>query len=429
LWRKENPVIVDGQVVKGGMWGYQRRWWQSEKFFKLLVGGYGSGKTQCSAKRAIALSIFNAPSPYLYVSPSYKLARRTIVPHIRSMLDGRQIPYRYNKSDFEFIIETMGRTATIWIGSGDNPDALKGPNICAANIDEPFIQPREVFDQIQARIRDPIARHRELSMTGTPEELNWGYEICEGEEAAKFSGIMEVIRAKTEQNLALPPEYVENLKASYDPLMVKAYLNGEFVNLNGNLIYYGYSDANLKDIEYNPNMPIGVGMDFNVNPMSAVIFQEVEPSVYCAIDEMVLKQSNTRHMCETILEKYPNQVFTVAPDATGANKSTKGTTDFAIIKQVFGGRLDRLIHPPSNPRVKDRFNCVNAAFGTGDGKISLYVSPKCKELIKDFKQITAPFDEYKRKNEKAGRVHTSDAAGYFIFRKLPLASKPTIKIT
>lgn len=427
FWRKEDPIIKDGHVTKGGMWSYQREWWQSDKFFKLLVGGYGSGKTAISAKRAIALAIYNAPSPYLYVSPTYSVAQDTIVPHIETMLDGRGIKYDFHSTKLNFTIYYAGKVGKIWIRSGDRPKKLKGPNIGAANIDEPFIQEKSVFDQVMARVRDPRSRLREISMTGTPEELNWGYEMCEGDDLHKYADRLAIIKAKTEENLALPPEYVQTLKASYDPLMAQAYLDGEFVSLDDNLVYHSFSDANIVDVEYSPNLPIEVGMDFNVNPMSCVIFQK-RNGVYHAIDEIVLKKSHTADMCQRLLEKYPRQIFTIAPDASGGNNSTKGTTDFAIIRKEMGSHLDELIHPRSNPRVKDRFNCVNAALCNSDGLSQLFVSPKCKELIKDFKQISHPFDEYKRKNEKHGRVHTSDAAGYLIHRRLPLASKPTLRM-
>ena len=187
FWRQEDPILdAAGLVTKGGMWQHQRDWWNSPAFIRALVMGYGGGKTLISGKRAISMARTNAPVPYMYVSPSYKVAKRTIIPTIKELLDGRKIPYRYNKSDFEFKIKAGKRTGIIWVGSGDVPDSLKGPNICGANIDEPFIQDKSVFDQILARVRDPRARIREITLTGTPEDLNWGFDICEGDDRHKY---------------------------------------------------------------------------------------------------------------------------------------------------------------------------------------------------------------------------------------------------
>ena len=48
----------------------QRAWWELPNFIKLLVGGYGSGKTHIGAMRSILLSYRNAGLPGQYVSPS-----------------------------------------------------------------------------------------------------------------------------------------------------------------------------------------------------------------------------------------------------------------------------------------------------------------------------------------------------------------------
>ena len=105
FWNKEPPVIdPDSQaVLKGGMLPPQREWWDTKGFIRALVAGYGSGKTYIAAKRAIALALYNAPSPHLIVSPSYKMARRTIIPMLLALCQGKQtiLPdfrYRYNKT-------------------------------------------------------------------------------------------------------------------------------------------------------------------------------------------------------------------------------------------------------------------------------------------------------------------------------------------
>lgn len=426
FWRKEDPIIENGIVTKGGMWSYQREWWQSDKFFKLLVGGYGSGKTAISAKRAIALAIYNAPSPYLYVSPTYSVAQDTIVPHIEAMLDGRGIKYDFHSTKLNFTIYYAGKVGKIWIRSGDRPKKLKGPNIGAANIDEPFIQEKSVFEQVMARVRDPQAKLREISMTGTPEELNWGYEMCEGDDYHKFADRLTIVKAKTEENLALPPEYVKTLKATYDPLMAQAYLDGEFISLNGNLVYHAFSGANVIDTNYDPSLPVRVGLDFNVDFMSATLSHDRAGEDH-TFDEIQLKNSDTEMMCKEILNSYPGQRFTFYPDSTGNSRSTKGRTDFNIIRAVMKHNLEGISHPPKNPSLRDRFNCTNASFCSHDGIRRSFINPRCKGLIKDYNQIKHPYEAYKKKNEPLGRVHLSDAQGYKLHRVMPLASKPTIR--
>jgi hypothetical protein len=426
-WRTDDPVLdKDGGIKTGGMWKPQREWWQSDKFIKALVAGYGGGKTFISGKRAISVALHNGGSPHLYVSPSYKIAKRTIIPTLKALLDGRNIRYKHNKTDNEFRIRYKNDWGLIWIGSGDDPDSLKGPNVGSANIDEPFIQAKDVLDQVLARVRDPKARHREITLTGTPEELNWGYDICAGDEFDNYD--LELIQAATTENKALPPEFVETLFRAYDERTAAAYIKGQFINLNAGAVYYNYdAELNSTEKELVESQPILVGMDFNVDPMSATLSNDYGGNLYTG-DEIVLQNSNTESLCNAIKEKYPMGRFIVYPDSTGKSRSSKGTTDFKIISDILDRQLIKMEYPRRNPFVRDRFNACNAMLCGIDGTRKAFINKKkCPELVKDLQQVSFPYDEYKRKNAK--RTHVSDSWGYKIDRAYPFGKRPQIKVT
>jgi hypothetical protein len=301
MWRTEDPVIDgDRNIIKGGMFAPQRQWYESKAYIRALVAGYGFGKTGISAKRSIAIALHNNGVPHMYVSPSYKMAKRTIIPHLKNMLDGRGIKYKFNKTDHEFLLRHKGAKGTIWIGSGDDPDALKGPNLGSANIDEPFIQDEAVFKQIMARIRDPKARHRELTMTGTPEELNWGYDICEGDDKDRYD--IEVIHASTLDNKVLPQQFIDSLLEGYDEKSIDAYLHGKFILLGQGVIYKDYSEENHTDREWTPG-DLHWTHDFNFFPMSSGIFQKVGKDLYC-IDEIILDHADAADVAVEFCERY-----------------------------------------------------------------------------------------------------------------------------
>lgn len=174
FWRKEDPILTEDQaLVMGGMWSHQRDWWNLTSFIKVIVGGYGSGKTNIGSKRAIASALTNAPAPVAVISPTYKIAKETCILTLYELLAGKQALYganqlwwKFNKTDHEFQIRYRGRDARILIYSGDNPLSLRGPNLAAAWIDEPFMQDREVFMQMLARVRHPAAVQSEILLTG-----------------------------------------------------------------------------------------------------------------------------------------------------------------------------------------------------------------------------------------------------------------------
>jgi hypothetical protein len=421
FWRHEDPVVnaITLEVELGGMWEHQRLWWNSPAFIKALVGGYGSGKTLIAAKRAIALALLNAPAPHLQISPSYKIAKRTIIPTIAALLDGKQsldphLTYKYNKQDHEFIIKHRGRVGTIWVGSGDDPNSIKGPNVGSAGIDEPFIQPKEVFTQTHARVRDPRAKRRELGMTGTPEELNWGYEICEGKERKKYD--ISVVHANTFANKALPRDYFEMLDRSYDDKMKLAYLAGQFVNLSRGQVYYGFDrERNVARLE-DPQMDLEVGMDFNVNPMSAILFWRNGPHMHVC-REIVLPNADTDYMCRALNEivfdrGHPYEgkcrIKNVYPDASGRNRSTSapaGQSDFNVLE---GHGYELFYDPAGNPGVRDRENAVNAKLCPPRGAPpTLTIDPSCERLIQYLTEYS-----HERKHKQKNMSHLIDALGY-----------------
>lgn len=417
FWRKELPELDEkGLIVKGGMWEHQQRWWESEAFIKALVTGYGGGKTMIGSKRAISLALVNAPSPHLCVSPTYKMARRTLIPTIKNLLDGKMtmdpnLSYRYNKSDFEFTIRHGNRTGTIWVTSGEDPDSLKGPNIGSALIDEPFIQDREVFNQILARVRDPIAVHREIGLTGTPEDLNWGYDICEGEEKENFD--IEVFRASSAANLALPKEYVQRLMKGFTAKAVQAYVEGRFVPLADGLVYYGFDpDLHFMDLP-DSGLQLGVGMDFNVDPMSAVVFW-VSGNHMHFIDEFEMPNADTQYLCQVLRDEYGDRITTVFPDASGKSRKTNspgGKTDFHYIREA-GFEIDV---GSVNPPIRDRENAVNGKLKPAMGKPTITVGSKCKKL----KTYLMSYS-HRKKREQEHMSHLLDAFGYPIHRLFPV---------
>ena len=82
----------------------QLKWWDLPNFYKLMVGGYGSGKTHIGALRAIYLSQINSEIPGMYVCPSYPMADKTIVTTLKEIMDRSGLDYTYNETKHRFDI-------------------------------------------------------------------------------------------------------------------------------------------------------------------------------------------------------------------------------------------------------------------------------------------------------------------------------------
>lgn len=387
---------------------HQKEWWYLDNFIKLLVGGYGCGKTYIGALRAIYLSYVNSGMPGMYVSPTFKMAKKTIIPTIKDIANRSGLRLRYNQTDAEFFIDNWG--GHFWVGSGDDPDSLRGPNLAWGGIDEPFIQKIEVFEQMLARIRIKEAAQSELFLTGTPEELNWGYEIAMND-AGKYD--IGVVRGLSQNNIHLPNTYLQTLENAYTDEMKAAYLRGEFVNLTAGRAYKPFTRERHVIRKEVSNFVIMAGLDFNVDYMTAEIFANGNGWVHF-IDEIRISNSNSFELADKLKAKYPG--IRVYPDATGAMRKSSSTKSD---HQIFRDAGFNVIANHANPRVMDRINAVN--------KLLLHdymtIEPgQCKYLVTDLDRNVFKNGDLDKQSDLS-LTHAGDAAGYPIAYLYPVRSR------
>lgn len=399
------------------MWDYQRQWWDLPNFIRLMVTGYGGGKTVTLMKWSIAMALHNAPVPFGIVSPTFPMARKTVVPTLTRLLAGKEtvrqdMKWSHNQSAHEFKINVECRPpATLIYMSGDNPIALKGSNLCGAAIDEPFIQDYEVMLQMLARVRDPDAKMLALGLGGTPEQLNWGYDLAEGELKSQFD--VGYVTADTRQNLAISPEYAARLLKGFDEKAAAAYVGGKFVNMSKGRVFYAFDRERHVAETKTETATMFVGMDFNVDPMAFVVGYHVGNRAHI-IAEHELPNSDTQYACGIIRDKYPT-VKIVFPDPSGKHRSTNapgGMSDFTWIRNA--GYV--VLAPNNGWPLRDSYNSVNNMFSKG----LLTIAPSCKRLIRYLSEYS-----HENKTKQKSMSHLLDAMRYPITYLFPAYQKST----
>ncbi len=427
FWSLDAPTFdEEGRILTGGMWKGQRDWWELPNRVKVMIGGYGAGKTISASKRAIALALHNSPAPVAVVSPTYSMAQDTVVVTIAELLDGKRtmhpgLTWTYKVNSSRFLIDFYGRKGTIIIYSGEKPDRLKGPNLGAAIIDEPFIQDQEVFNQMMARVRHPDSKLLEVCMTGTPEAQGaWGRDLIEGDLGKNYD--LGFVRLSTRQNVALDPSYVQSLLAAYDEKTAEAYIEGFFVTLDDGQVYYSFDrDRNIQELGVPHDIDfLGVGMDFNVSPMTAAVFWMRGDHMHI-VKTYEQVNSDTESMCRTLMDDWGEWgLLNIYPDPAGKQRSTSaaaGRSDFDIIKR-FGFK----IHAPSkHTPIKDRYNAFNGKLQARNGATTLTIEPKgsnpmfgAQHLITAIENLTHANKNKRGPNGGDRFTHISDAAGYAV---------------
>lgn len=244
--------------------------------------------------------------------------------------------------------------------------------------------------------------------------------------------------SNTRDNKFLPAWYIKGLEESLDPKQKRRLVDGEWIEINSEVVYHAYGHANQVAHAYDIDVlkPIYVCFDFNIGqgkPMSACAHQlELNGKggvrAFHFFADYVVDGADTEDLMEEMSGRGLFDVdtdFIIHGDATGAARSTKSKkTDYDIIRKFLsdyrrpnGSRVSFNIDvPASNPPIRTRHNIVNGYFKNALGKTRLFVYSGAKTLDKGFR-LTAlkPGGMYIEDDSKPYQ-HVTTAAGYSIVR-------------
>jgi len=377
-----------------------------------ISAGYGAGKTRSLCCKAVSLAIANQGYVGCVMEPTGPLIRDIWLTDFDNYLEAYEIPYTFRASPLpEYVLHLPKGDTKILCRSFENFQRIIGLNLAFCISDEidtvNYSVASKAFPKILGRLRSGVVR--QFAAASTPEGFKWLYNEF-GSPDALARDDRKLIKMKTTDNPHLPDDFVERLKANYDPSLLKAYLDGEFVNLNTGQVYDRFDrKKHVIDSVSTGDEPIHVGVDFNVGNMSAVIGVRLNDK-FVVIDE-VSGSHDTDTLAQEIKRRYSNRRIYVYPDASGGNRSTNAAqTDIQILETYgFSNQSGR-----SNPAVRDRVAAVQAVLENGKGQVRLQVTKNCKRTIEclELQSYTEKGDP----DKDAGYDHVNDALGYAIWR-------------
>lgn len=390
--------------------------------FPLLVGGFGCGKTYTVVAAAIHLQIKYPGIRGAIFEPTYGDIRDIILPELTLFCENNGIAYSYNGQSSKF----RTQFGEIYLKSMHEPEKIKGFQVGWALVDEiDTMKPDKAemaWDKIIARARIPLSDGRPniVGAATTPEGFGFVYKRWVEEDKEGYERVHG--KTKTALNAGfISSAYVQNLIGSYTVELQKAYLEGEFVNLRTASFYYGFSSDHIRPVEIDLSLPLNLCFDFNVDPGVAVIAQDRGKGDIRAIREVYIGNANTGIVCQNIKNEIgelgKELDVVIYGDASGQSRDTRSNlSDYRIIKHELEPffRSFKFAIPSKNPSIKDRDNSVNKALQ--DNAVS--ISPHCKALIRDFRQVTRKGNDIDKSDPKL--THISDAIGYYITQKYPI---------
>jgi len=398
----------------------QQTFHESESRFKGFSGPVASGKSQALCYEAVKLSFINAGRQGLIGAPTYPMLRDATQTSLFAILDGEDIPYRFNKAENTLTLTDCG--SRIIFRPVDDFDRLRGTNLAWYGLDELTYSPEGAWLRLEGRLRDPQATRLCGFGVWTPKGYDWVYQRFLADPVRGYS----VVLAKPQENrflLEQVPDFYDRLKSSYDEAFYQQEALGQYLNLRGGLVYHAFSrQEHVKRLQINPQYPLLWALDFNVDPMSSVIVQMEGNNVF-VLDEIAMRHASTFEACEQFQKRFPNHAggVVIYGDASGNTQQTTGSSDYQIVKDYFrakyGIRPSYKV-PKANPNVRDRIMLTNATLRSAANEIHLFVDERCKELIKDFEQVSYKPDSNAIDKEKdRRRTHLSDALGYLLWQE------------
>jgi len=375
--------------------------------FRILITGRRFGKTFLAINELARFARFPNRKVW-YVAPTYRQAKAICWQELVQRLRKHNWLSEVNNSDLTVILRNNSR---ISLRGADNENSLRGIGLDFLVMDEfADISPTAWYEVLRPTLSDTQGH---ALFCGTPRGFgNWGYDMyVKGQSDKEWQSF----KFTTLEGLQVPQEEIEQAQDDLDERTFQQEYMASFVNYAG-MIYYNF-DRNKNIIEHYENTykTLHIGLDFNVDPMCAVV-SIIENDIIYVIDEIQIWSSNTNEMVEEIKSRYKNKSI-IYPDPSARQRKTSagGLTDLAILKNAGFEVKTR----STAPLVRDRINSVNAKLKNAKGFNSMYILKSCKNVIKSIeRQIYKEGTHIPDKD--SGYDHFNDALGYMVEYNYPL---------
>jgi hypothetical protein len=301
---------------------------------------------------------------------------------------------------------TLKNGSTIALKGADNFDNLRGAGLDGLIIDEfASIDPEAWYETLRPMLSDKQGR---ALFIGTPAGLNWAYDIYQNylDDPQHWSSYTYT----TIQGGNVPEEEIQQARKDLDERTFRQEYEASFETFSGRVYYAFDRKENVKTLDTPDTSVIYIGMDHNIDPMSAVIAVRQGENLY-VIDEIRLFSSNTQEAVAEITSRYPKSKIWCYSDPAGHQRKTSagGITDVLILQNQ--GWIVKT--PRHHTPVRDRINAVNSRLCSSNGLRHLFISPKCKYTIEGLERQT--YKEGSSQPDKdSGYDHLNDALGYMI---------------
>lgn len=385
----------------------------------LYQGGFGSGKTFSGSLLGILLCLKYPGIRGLCGAQTYTLLRDTTMQTYFEHLDNMKLPYQFVKAEGKIVFENGSE---ILFRHLEDANRLKSLNLGFIEIEEMSDTPYETFKMLLGRLRQDKKsswknfRYRLFGHTNPEKARGWIYESFVKKPLPYFRRVI----APTTDNKFLPEEYIQTMKDSYNEDYYNIFVLGKDIDYTKGLVtkHFVHDVQVREDLKVNPQFPIHITCDFNIDPMCWYICQHYDGNVY-VLKELVEQNATTsmcaKKICE-ILDEYKTHKIFINGDSTGLSRKTSGT-DFIILKNEMerNGFTDLNIRVMNkNPGIEWRIACWNNMIFGPDRKHHVFIHPSCEYLLYNIENLETEPGGSRPKKISTGKIKSDEKAKFLV---------------
>lgn len=443
--------------------------YNSTKDLNLFMSGVGSGKSQVGGEvSAKFLTNFPAVRGFIGANSYGQLTKSTLlkVQKVWAKKGFREnIHYVIDKqplSNFRVIGERLKsysntisfiNGALIFLGSMDSYKLIDGMEFGWAILDETKdTKEVAVKEVILTRLRQPGLPNDQtpLYILTSPAKVDWindWFSLDQYQEEIEtkiYDKTDFFVKEEGDKFIVIGSTFhnQKNLSDGYIEKLINAYAGNEdlidmliyglpFGRGGGEWLHSFKAKHHVKKTEFDPNLPLHIALDFNVNPYMTLLVHQVEHTgqkvVVRMIDEICLDnpQNTTPDVCHELINRYEplglNYIYYYGDPSGNARRtnSKEARTDYKALEQVLyrfitedSNRVPKRAEPVSNSKY-----FLNRVY-SGNTYIEVQIDPKCEKFIGDAKYLkedsNGSFVKKKKRDSKTGvtaeeRGHCMDA--------------------
>jgi hypothetical protein len=268
--------------------------------------------------------------------------------------------------------------------SMEDPDSGQGRKYHRAIMDE-TAKAAKAYYAWENTIRPTLTDYEgDAFMMSRPKGKNNGFFMLE-EKHRQFDD-WAFFHKTTYDNPFIATAEIEAARRQLDDITFRQEYLAEYVDANDRPFFYAFSEAKHVIDEYTPNkhLPLLFSVDFNKDPMTCLIGQQINVDTVIAFEEIDMMNGSTPELAEFIQAEYVRwrNNIEVTGDATGRARSAlvRGNLNhYRVFKNVLNLSDDQIRVPSTNMALSDSRVLCNSVLKNANFKIT----KNCKRTIKD----------------------------------------------